>query len=174
MLDVVCIVLFQRMCETSVSRRWALCFVFIRRHALKRNQPIAHHPVSTLTPVHDSPSVFSFFASFYLLPRLWNIWVSAQMNRHTEILANLSALADGNPCGAMDVSAQSCGLHEHHCMSVSVRSHILACVLRSPRDTHFLHTYTCLYVGGVSALNADFSVFWCGPSIVPVLAVQQW
>lgn len=87
-------------------------------HALKRNQPIAHHPVSTLTPVPDSPSVFSLFASFALCPTCeiygsvlkWidiqrSLWICKCFNRW-------------NPCSVMNVSVQACGLHEHHCMSV--------------------------------------------------------
>lgn len=121
-------------CVELVSAEDEDCVLFsyagTNAHALKRNQPIAHHPVSTLTPVADSPSVFSLFASFALCPACeiyGSVLKCIDIQRSRQICKCSNRW---NPCSAMDVSVQTCGLHEHHCMSVSVHSRILACVLR--------------------------------------------
>lgn len=129
-----------------------------RNTAQKRNQPIAHHPVSALTPVPDSPSIFSLFASFALCPscEIYGSvlkWINIQ--RSSRICKCFNRW---NPCSAMDVSVKTCGLHEHHCMSVSVCSRILARVLRSPQDisvnTHISHIppVACMWVARVHSM----------------------
>lgn len=146
-------------CVEPVSAEGEDCVLFsyagTDTHTLKRNQPIAHHPVSTLTPVPDSPSVFSRFASFALCPacEIYGSllkWIGIQRSWRI-----CKCFNRWNPCIAMDVSVQPCGLHEHHCTSVCARSRILAYVFRSPRDisvnTHILHIppVACMWVAWV-------------------------
>lgn len=74
------------------QQKTRLCFVFIHRHEHTRTkEESANRSSPCLYPDPSSWLSISFLlvCIFSSLPRLWNIWVSAQMNRHTEILVNL-------------------------------------------------------------------------------------
>lgn len=162
-------------CVEPVSAEDKHCVLFVPARACTRGISRSLITLSlSLTPVPNPPSVFSLFASLALCPA--RAIYGSTLKRIGEWSRRLCKCCNRwNSCGVMDVSAQTWGLHEHHCMCAPL---IPARVFRLPRDisvnTHITHIPSVAYMCAAwlpwMPTSKCFSVDHQA-SILPVLAV---